>query len=223
MKGKRIIRILLLLTALSTAGNAMAAVSKTANVVTQTEGIIVENRIETADDFEIVKKTAPEVSDAIVSVNKGEIDMSTFVTIIPENVMNKQCIEELENKDFVTGFFDVSEDGAKKNDNGSYTVVLTVPSLTSNAKNVRILHYVTDNNEFEIIEPKQVDYDNKQVVFEVSDFSPFAVVAEYDTSIQDGDITSPQTGNEKLHIVLGLLLFSVVSLLLIGIRKEKYS
>ena len=98
----------------------------------------------------------------------------------------------------MTGFFDLVPEGdVEKNENGKYEVTLSVPALTENTTDVAVLHYSTARKIWEVIEPKNVDKENKTVTAEFEDFSPVAVIAKegtFDTLTSGGaQGTSPKT------------------------------
>ena len=56
------------------------------------------------------------------------------------------------------------------------TLTWEVPNLVKTAKNVKVLHYSTVRNTWEILTPKSVDFDNKTITQEFKDLSPVAVI-----------------------------------------------
>ena len=70
------------------------------------------------------------------------------------------------------------------------TVTWEVPNLVKTAKNVKVLHYSTERNTWEILTPKSVDFDNKTITQEFKDLSPVAVI------YQAGDANANKNGTK---------------------------
>lgn len=62
--------------------------------------------------------------------------------------------------------------------------------LSKTAKNVKVLHYSTERNTWEILTPKSVDFDNKTITQEFKDLSPVAVI------YQAGDANANKNGTK---------------------------
>ena len=91
----------------------------------------------------------------------------------------EEVITKLENKDFVTGFVDLTADAtAEKNENGKYEVTIDVPSMTDEATGYAVLHYSNERSVWELIEPSETDAEAKTITAEFEDLSPVAVVAD---------------------------------------------
>ena len=70
------------------------------------------------------------------------------------------------------------------------TLTWEVPNLVKTAKNVKVLHYSTERNTWEILTPKSVDFDNKTITQEFKDLSPVAVI------YQAGDANANKNGTK---------------------------
>ena len=65
--------------------------------------------------------------------------------------------------------------------------------------NVKILHFSTERLVWEVIDPTDVNYTNKQITAEFQDLSPVTVIADVDESAAAGTDTTgtgiaPKTG-----------------------------
>lgn len=161
-----------------------------------------------AEYFEELKEEYPEVAEMIEKASNGELTAAEFADKMEAWLENADLSEEAkertkaaiqkirdENLEFVTVFFDLKPVGdVKKNEDGMYEPTLKVSQLTKNLENVSILHYSLVRGGYEIIEPEEVDLENKTITFEVKDLSPMAVMADKD-SIKKGEAngTSPKT------------------------------
>ena len=171
--------------------SALAAGSRTADVtpVGDSDGNYVVSEYSEEQLAELTAE-APEVADLIQEINNDEKDL---MAVAEEQA--PELREELEGKTMLTLFVDLSTIGeVELNANGMYEVTLSVPTLTEAATNVRILHYSTERSLWEIIEPTNVDYTNKEITAEFEDLSPIAVIADVDTSADNAVGTSPKTG-----------------------------
>lgn len=148
----------------------------------------------TAETFSYLSETAPEVEAKILAVNSGKETLQSIAEQAPE------LAKELEGKSLITKFFDLEPiNGGIRTEDGKYKVTLSVPALTEALTNVRLLHYSTDRNLWEIVTPTDVNYKNKQITAEFIDLSPVAIIADVDESKTEGNGTagsgtSPKTG-----------------------------
>lgn len=180
------------LAAVMTVGSASvasAAGSRTMNVTVQTEGISVAAKIEESEAYKQLKESAPEVVSILDKVNDGTMEMKDVtaeLTKMAEGLTDEtakaaleEVITKLENKDFVTGFVDLTADAtAEKNENGKYEVTIDVPSMTDEATGYDVLHYSVERSVWELIEPSETDAEAKTITAEFEDLSPVAVVAD---------------------------------------------
>ena len=160
---------------------ASAAGSRTMNVTVQAEGISVAAKIEESEAYKQLKESAPEVVSILDKVNDGTMEMKDVtaeLTKMAEAAL-EEVITKLENKDFVTGFVDLTADAtAEKNENGKYEVTIDVPSMTDEATGYDVLHYSVERSVWELIEPSETDAEAKTITAEFEDLSPVAVVAD---------------------------------------------
>lgn len=168
---------------------ASAAGSRTMDVTVQAEGISVAAKIEESEAYKELVESAPEVVSILDKVNDGTMEMKDVtaeLTKMAEALTDEtakaaleEVITKLENKDFVTGFVDLTADAtAEKNANGKYEVTIDVPSMTDEVTGYDVLHYSVERSVWELIEPSETDADAKTITAEFEDLSPVAVVAD---------------------------------------------
>ena len=200
--------------AVLTVGSAvgvMAEGSRSKNVTLSGEDsgkYVLSQAIDETETYKNLKAEEPETVALIDEVNAGSKTMKTFaeeLAAMAEETADetaKAALEEvakaIENRDFVPGFFDLTPQGnVEKNANGKYEVTLSVPALAEKTTDVAVLHYSTERKIWEVIEPKNVDKENKTITAEFEDFSPVAVIAKegtFDTLTSGGaQGTSPKT------------------------------
>ena len=169
----------------------------------------------TAENFATAQEAAPKVVEKILQVNEGTLTLPTLVQQLKEIVANTTegqtelnmteeevdaLAQEVEGKSMVTQFFDlIPINGGVKTEDGKYIATISVPSLTEAMTNVKLLHFSTERLVWEIIEPNDVNYTNKQITAEFQDLSPVAVIADIDESKAAGTDTTgtgvaPKTG-----------------------------
>ena len=68
---------------------------------------------------------------------------------------------------------------------------------------VKVLHFSTARNVWEVITPSNVDLNNKELTFEVKDLSPIAIIAKVDASQAVTNTTgaSQKTGVDSTNTV----------------------
>ena len=90
-----------------------------------------------------------------------------------------------------------------KTADGKYQVTLSVPALTKGMTDVKVLHFSTEREVWEVITPSNVDLDNKEITFELQDLSPIAIIAKVDASqaVTNTTGTSPKTGVDSTNTV----------------------
>ena len=169
--------------------------SRTKDVtVTQEQSEIYEiiQKIEDTDGFKELQEQHKEIADAFEEVGKGEMDMDGFVdvlkTLAEDETLTEEAkaaleevIEKLDGKDFVTGFtqFKVLDfDKAEKNEDGKYEVEFAVPSITDDMENIQLVCYNSETNEWTIVDPINVDKENKTLKVALDDLCYFTIVAD---------------------------------------------
>ena len=157
----------------------------------QSEIYEIIQKIEDTEGFEALKEEFPEIADAFEKVGKGEMDMDGFVDVLKELLEEEtdeelkaaleEVIEKLDGKDFVTGFtqFKVLDfDRAVKNDDDKYEVEFAVPSITDDMENIQLLCYNKETKEWSIVDPINVDKENKTLKVALDDLCFFTIIAD---------------------------------------------
>lgn len=201
----------------SQAVSAFAAPSRTTDVKPAGDSAAYyETKTGTEETFSYLDETAPEVKTVILDINKGVADLESIAEAAPE------LKEELTGKSLATGFFDLEPiNGGIKTDDGKYIVTFSVPELTRTMTNVKLLHYSTDRDVWEIITPNEVNYEQKQITAEFIDLSPVAVIADVDKTQAEGSGTSPQTGVSVKWPVYGIMAFMLLGISVMCFVKNK--
>lgn len=177
---------------LTQAVTAFAAGSRTADVVLPGNSA---SYYEVAEATEEVFAESGVIDEAvlakIMAVNEGTETLQSISELVPE------LEETLADKEMITPFFDLSPvNGGIKTDGGKYLVTLSVPTLTEGMTDILLLHYSTERNLWEIVEPTDVDYASQEITAEFEDLSPVAVIANTDATAAADTAKgiSPQTG-----------------------------
>src|SRR5699024_1374506 len=92
--------------------------------------------------------SAPEVMAKIEAVNSGAETLQSVADLAPA------LEDDLAGRVMLTKFFDlIPINGGVQTEDGKYRVNLSVPALTENVSEVKLLHYSTSRNVWEIVEP----------------------------------------------------------------------
>lgn len=104
--------------------------------------------------------------DVLELLNSGDFSV--------EDIINKYDIEETMS-DYITYtpitlFYELTAiNGGIKNENGTYDIGLSIPSLTTDDINLSILYYSVDSQKFQITDIDKIDYDNKIINMTIED------------------------------------------------------
>lgn len=226
---KKIFAAVMVMTLLAAqAMGVCAAGSRTANVIPAGDSVgRYEITPASEETFGYLQESAPEALSLIMEVQDGTKDIADIIEAAPE------LKDELEGKRMITNFFDLEPiNGGIKNEAGHYVVTLSVPEMTEAMTNIRILHYSTDRQLWEVIEPESVDYAAKELVAIFEDLSPVAIISDVDeskipdsNSTNGGKGTSPQTGVESVWGIYmtaaGILLAAAGGFYIKARRKQR--
>lgn len=215
----------------SQAVTAFAAGSSTTDVTTSGESAQWYDIAGTSrENFAYLEATegGAEVLELIMDVNEGEKKLEDLAEAVPA------IAAELEGKTLVTKFFELTPiNGGKPLPDGSHEVTLAVPELTRAMVNVKLLHYSTVRNVWEVITPSDVNYDTKQITAVFKDLSPVAVISDMDESkLTEGHGTgtgtatgtSPKTGVESdwwVYLASAAALLGMGACIFVSVRRKK--
>jgi len=138
-------------------------------------------------------------------------------------------VSGLDNKKFVTTFYDLDRTGedVTKNAAGQYLPTLIVDALTSGLKGVLFVHYSWDRNVWEVVTPDKVDLAAKEITVALDDCSPFAIVADASSAAEptkapsgNGGGVSPKTGASSNWMVWGFAAVALAGAALVTSRKR---
>ena len=161
----------------------------------QSEIYEIIQKIEDTEGFKELKETVSAVADAFKEVGEGKMDMKGFTDVLKtlteeEGITEEakaaieEVIEKLDGKDFVTGFtqFKVLDfDKAVKNEDGKYEVEFAVPSITDEMENIQLLCYNKETKEWTVIDPINIDKENKTIKVALDDLCYFAIISDAKT------------------------------------------
>lgn len=178
----------------ATVGVSAAGSRTTATTVSSNQSAIYEiiHEIEGTEGFKALQEKLPAVADAFKAIKEGKMDMAGFIDVLKtlteettdEEV--KAALEEvtgkLEGKIFVTDFDQfkvIDKEKAKKNADGKYEVTLDVPELTDTMENIQLVTYSEeDPKNWAIVDPSNVDKENKTLDVALYDGTFYAVIAD---------------------------------------------
>ena len=182
--------------------SAFAAISKTANVTPVGENAANYTISQLEDKETEMAAVDSEVAQLVQQANDDEITTDEVIQGILDMVTASQPDEaetfqqELTGKRWLTKFLYAETVGdVERSEDGTYVMTLSVPTLTEEATNVRVLYYNTVTKQWEIAVPTNVDYENKEITVAFTDLPAiFAVVADVDETADVAEGTSPKTG-----------------------------
>jgi len=150
------------------------------------------------EELDTVAAADKTTADLIKDINAGTKTLEDLAKA------ESSIASEIEGKSLVTAFMDLRKIGdVSKTADGKYQVTLSVPALTKGMTDVKVLHFSTERNVWEVITPSNVDLNNKELTFEVQDLSPIAIIAKVDASqaVTNTTGTSPKTGVDSTNTV----------------------
>ena len=196
---KKLISLAMLVTvfAMQVVGVSAASKTTTMAVVGNSKGYY---EVDAMDQEELaeVAKADQTTADLIKDINAGTKTLEDLAKA------ESSIASEIEGKSLVTAFMDLRKIGdVSKTADGKYQVTLSVPALTKGMTDVKVLHFSTERNVWEVITPSNVDLNNKELTFEVQDLSPIAIIAKVDASqaVTNTTGTSPKTGVDSTNTV----------------------
>ena len=102
------------------------------------------------------------------------------------------------------------------------TVTWEVPNLIETLKEVRVLHYSTIRNVWEILTPKTIDFKNKTITQDFPDLSPVAILYKENDAVVDDSTNvnkkakSSKTGDDSPLFEYLLLAMFTLGILLVA-------
>lgn len=196
---KKLISLAMLVTVFAMQVVGVSAASKTATMaVTGSSKGYYEVDAMDQEELAEVAKADKATAELIKDINAGTKTLKDLAKA------ESSIASELEGKSLVTAFMDLRKIGdVSKTADGKYQVTLSVPALTKGMTDVKVLHFSTARNVWEVITPSNVDLNNKELTFEVQDLSPIAIIAKVDASqaVTNTAGTSPKTGVDSTNTV----------------------
>ncbi len=146
--------------------------------------------------FEVPLEETVASADVLDTIDRINAEPAQLSEILEEAQVSEEDAAILGSFQLLTQIQDLSiiDQSTGQPVEGLTNVTLTweVPNLTSEMKNIRVLHYSTVRNVWEILNPDKVDFENKAITQTFQDLSPVAVLYTLDG---DGTVTSPGTGD----------------------------
>ena len=170
----------------------------------------LEKTVESQDVLDAIKRVNAEpakVSELLKEAEVSEADQALVSDFLLLTEIQDLSIVEQATGEPVKGLTNV-------------TLTWEVPNLTREMKNIRVLHYSTVRNVWEILVPDQVDFENKAITQTFPDLSPVAVLYTLD----DGSSTSPGTGDSSpviLYVTLAAAALIIAAVAVFFRRKAK--
>ena len=176
------------------------------------------NALFTDDETYIKAEVNSDIIDLIKKVNANPSQLATLITDV--DLSGYHLLTEIQD----LSIYEVSTHKLlpKQKD---VTVTWEVPNLVNTLKNVKVLHYSTVRNTWEILTPSKVDFENKSITQHFDDLSPVAVIYKLnDTNKSDADKNkdSKKTGdttNVVPYVVVGIV--ALVEVVFFVVKKKK--
>ncbi len=196
---KKLISLAMLVTVFAMQVVGVSAASKTATmaVVGNSKGYYEVDAMDQSE-LDTVAAADKTTADLIKDINAGTKTLEDLAKA------ESSIASEIEGKSLVTAFMDLRKIGdVSKTADGKYQVTLSVPTLAKGMTDVKVLHFSTKRNVWEVITPSNVDLNNKELTFEVQDLSPIAIIAKVNASqaVTNTAGTSPKTGVDSTNTV----------------------
>lgn len=194
---KKLISLAMLVTVFAMQVVGVSAASKTTGMAA-TGAAQGKYDVEAMSQSELAKVKDQATADLIKDINAGTKTLDDLAKA------ESSIAADLAGESLITAFMDVTPiNGGVQLADGRYQVTLSVPALAKGMTDVKVLHYSTKRNVWEVITPSNVDLDNKELTFEVEDLSPVAIIAKVNASqaVTNTTGTSPKTGVESTNTV----------------------
>lgn len=194
---KKLISLAMLVTVFAMQVVGVSAASKTTTMAT-TGASQGKYDVEAMSQSELAEVKDQATADLIKDINAGTKTLDDLAKA------ESSIAADLAGESLITAFMDVTPiNGGIKLADGRYQVTLSVPALAKGMTDVKVLHYSTERNVWEVITPSNVDLDNKELTFEVQDLSPVAIIAKVNASqaVTNTTGTSPKTGVASTNTV----------------------
>lgn len=187
-----------------------------------THKVVFEDEKAVPDD--VAKTMDAEVVTKIDEINEEPAKVSEVLTEAQVAAGDTIDVSKLQ---MLTKIQDLSvrlvSDSSLVADAKNVTVTWEVPNLAEGLGEVRVLHYSTHRNLWEILKPDSVDYAGKAITQTFEDLSPVAVVyvpAEGGTTTGSTDnVKTGDTSNMALYVVIAAAAVVVISALAIAKKK----
>ena len=155
----------------------------------------------------------PGVSNDVIDlIEKVNTNPSQLVSLIKDvDVSDYSLLTEIQD---LSVYDETSKQLQPKQNN--VTVTWEAPNLVKTLKSVKVLHYSTVRNTWEILTPKSIDFEDKTITQEFKDLSPVAVIYKSKDTNKEATIKTGDTTNYLPIILLGT--FSIVG---IGVFRRK--
>lgn len=162
--------------------------------------------------FEVALKDTVDSQEVLDTISRVNANPEQIQDILGTALASEEDKALLESFRLLTEIQDLSivEQSTGVPVEGLTNVTLTweVPNLTSSMKNIRVLHYSTVRNVWEILKPDNVDFENKAITQTFQDLSPVAVLY----TVDDGTDVSPGTGDS-----MAVFYYAAAAVIAVGV------